>query len=165
MEQKQRDKKEKIKKYPTVPERWRIIICIWLKEIEKDSSVSAFSFLFNGEKLINFSATLSTDAEFVWGYYTKIVRDRFREGLLSMTLFWQKNKSRHSIIFFARRYNDDIWKIVSQTIKTRLRDKRIIQENRSGESFERVIWDYNIHTLFRSHSWVVKRVWVLFTCE
>ena len=45
MEQKQRDKKEKIKIYPTVPERWRIIICIWLKEIEKDSSVSA-TYLF-----------------------------------------------------------------------------------------------------------------------
>ena len=41
------------------------------------------SFLFNGERLTNFSATPATDAEFVRGYYTKIVRDRFYEGLLS----------------------------------------------------------------------------------
>ena len=71
------------KKYPTVPGRWKIISCIWLKEIDNDSSVNTTSSLFNGEKLINFSATPATDAEFVWVYYTNIARNHFHEGLLS----------------------------------------------------------------------------------
>ena len=105
-EQKRRDKKEKSfgfisyngegkrrysykkkdinpKKYLTVPGIWKIISCIRLKEIDNDSSVNASSFLIKGEKLINFSATPATDAEFVLGYYTKIARDLFHEGLLS----------------------------------------------------------------------------------
>ena len=47
----------------------------------------------------------------------------------------------------------------------RWHDKRIIQENHSGKSFERIISDYNIHTLIRTHSWVVKGMWILFTSE
>ena len=69
------------KKSSTVPGIWKIISCIWLKETDNDSSVNTSSFLLNGEKLTNFSATPATDAEFVRGYYTKIVRDRFHEGL------------------------------------------------------------------------------------
>ena len=181
MEQKQRDKKEKIKKYPTVPERWRIIICIWLKEIEKDSSVSASSFLFNGEKLINFSATLSTDAEFVWGYYTKIVRDRFREGLLSMTLFWQKNKSRHSMIFLQEDttmiFEKSSPKPSTPDYVTRGSFKRIVQENRSRGSFEIIIFTpssdltrelwrgceyYSLVNNSRLNSWVAFKIKVVF---
>ena len=121
-----------------------------------------FFFLvqFNGEKLINFSATLSTDAEFVWGYYTKIVRDRFREELLSMTLFWQKNKSRHSMISLREDttmiFEKSSPKPSTPDYVTRGSFKRIVQENRWRGSFEIIIF---------TPSWVVKRVWVLFTCE
>ena len=105
-----------------------------------------FFFLvqFNGEKLINFSATLSTDAEFVWGYYTKIVRDRFREGLLSMSLFWQKNKSRHSMISLREDttmiFEKSSPKPSTPDYVTRGSFKRIVQENRSRGSFEIIIF-------------------------
>ena len=36
-----------------------------------------FVFLTMEKKLINFLATSVTEAEFVWGNYTKIVEDRF----------------------------------------------------------------------------------------
>lgn len=48
----------------------KIISCHWLKEIEDDSGVSASSFWFNGEKLINFSSTLATEAEFASGSFS-----------------------------------------------------------------------------------------------
>ena len=53
------------KTYPTAPGRWKIISCHWVKETDNDSSVHASSFWFNNEKLVNFSATPTTEAEFV----------------------------------------------------------------------------------------------------
>ena len=53
------------KTYPTSPGRWKIISCHWVKEIDNDSNVNASSFWFSDEKLINFSATTTTEAEFV----------------------------------------------------------------------------------------------------
>ena len=41
------------------------ISCHWVKEIDNDSNVNASSFWFSDEKLINFSATTPTEAEFV----------------------------------------------------------------------------------------------------
>ena len=53
------------KTYPTAPGRWKIISCHWVKEIDNDSTVDASSFWFSDEKPINFSATTTTEAEFV----------------------------------------------------------------------------------------------------
>ena len=96
----------------TIPKaswRWKIISCHWVKEIDNDSSVNAFSFWYSTEKLIDFSATPAIEAVFVWGNYTKIVENRFMKDwswtqtvILSSfikTLFWQKNKSRHTTTF------------------------------------------------------------------
>ena len=47
-------------------------------------------------------------------------------------------KAHHD--FFARRYNIDIWKSSHKQSTPRWRDKRIIR-------------DYNIYTLFRTHVW------------
>ena len=37
----------------------------WVKEIDSDSSVNAYSLWFNGKKRINFSATPAAEGEFV----------------------------------------------------------------------------------------------------
>ena len=50
---------------PKASERWKIISCHWVKEIDNDSSVNASSFWCNGETLVNFSVTPATEAEFV----------------------------------------------------------------------------------------------------
>ena len=84
---------------------------------------------------------------------------------VTKTLSWQKNKSRYSMTFLREDTTMMFEKSSHKPSTPRWRDKKIIQENRSGESFERITWDYNIHTLFRTHSWVVKRMWVLYTCE
>ena len=43
-----------------------------MKEIDNDSSINASSFWYSGKKnLSTFSATPATEAEFVWGDYTK----------------------------------------------------------------------------------------------
>ena len=54
---------------------------------------------------------------------------------VTKTLSWQRNKSMYIMNFFARRYNDDIWKIVSQTINTPM----TWQEDHSRESFRKIV--------------------------
>ena len=79
-------------------------------------TIKASMLLLSGEKLFKCSATPAIEAEFVWENYTKIVRDRFHEGLTSdchtllpykdVILTEEQIKAHHD--FFGRRYNTDI---------------------------------------------------------